>query len=71
MKHHTHRVKRGPKHLPPPLPKDQWKGWTFVEADTGQEFEVVFSGRHMPSVDMPRSTLGRWQTIGHPVVGAP
>jgi hypothetical protein len=52
MVKHRHIVwsKRRPV-APPPLPKDTWKGETFVEAD-GTELVVVASGR-MPGPDWP------------------
>lgn len=71
MARQVHRVKRGPRKPAVPMPKDTWKGRTFVEAETGYEFEVVYSGRHMPCVDLPRDSWGRWTTVGHPVIGAP
>jgi hypothetical protein len=41
---HQHRVdRRGRRSSPPVLPKDQWRGQTFVESN-GTELQVVWSG---------------------------
>ncbi len=68
MRHQVQRVKRDPAPPHPPLTKDVWRECVFVEADTGDEFIVVYSGKHMPCVGISRESHGRWRTVGHPVV---
>lgn len=59
-------VAPGPKVMPRILPKDEWRGGIFVEAD-GTVLEVRYSGKHMPQTEILRSD-GSHRKVGHPVV---
>jgi len=47
------------------LPKDEWHGTEFVEAD-GTVCEVKFSGKHMPASEIERGNA-RCQKQGRPL----
>ena len=63
-------VAPGPKVTPPQLPRDVWKGGTFVEAD-GTVCEVIWNGHASgPTLcaERPEGRQRHERTIGNPVV---
>ena len=53
-----HRVngKHRPRAVICRLPQDRWHEQIFIEAETGEEFVVVYSGMRMPSDCWPEGT---------------